>query len=170
MPPKLPGSSHLYQPVAAMPSTRRHPFFQLPLLSVLLLLLANMAFGLFLHEDYGQSYFVWGAAIVYIVLECSALSIAWRPTRNFLLLGFKSDVGYSLMALAGASFAVVLLAWIRISSYFFGVLAAALLLRINLHTRRGGAVVSFLVMLSISLLGLAMSWLPTLAKAGQLPF
>jgi hypothetical protein len=153
-----------------MPSTRRHPFFQLPLLSVLLLLLANMAFGLFLHEDYGQSYFVWGAAIVYVVLECSALSIAWRPTRNFLLLGFKSDVGYSLMALAGASFAVVLLAWIRISSYFFGVLAAALLLRINLHTRRGGAVVSFLIMLSISLLGLAMSWLPTLAKAGQLPF
>ncbi len=148
---------------------RRYPFVRLPLLSTLLLMLANLAYGFFLHDNYGQSYFVWGIAIVYSVIECSALSIAWRPTRDFILLGFKSDVGYSLMALAAASFAVVLLAWIRISSYFLGMIAAALLLRIQLYTRRGGAVISFLIMLSVSFLGLALSWIPTLAEAGQLP-
>ncbi len=153
------------------PSRRRPVFFvRLPLLSTLLLMLANLALGFFLHNDYGQSYVVWGLAVLYTAIECSALSIAWKPTRDFILLGFKSDVGYSLMALAGASFAVVLLAWIRISSYFLGLIAAALLLRINLYTRRGSAVASFLIMFSVSLLGLALSWIPTLAEAGQLPF
>jgi hypothetical protein len=153
------------------PSKRRYLFVRLPLLSTLLLMLTNMAFGLFLHSTYGpQSYFVWSLALLYTVIECSALSIAWRPTRDFILLGFKSDVGYSLMALAAASFAVVLLAWIRISSYFVGIIAAALLLRINLYTRRGGTVISFLILLIVSLLGLALSWIPTLAKDGQLPF
>jgi hypothetical protein len=152
------------------PSTSRYSPSQLPFLSTLLLMLANMAFGFFIHKDYGQSYFVWGAAIFYVLMECSVLSIAWRPTRNFILLGFQSDVGYTLMALAGASFAVVLVVWVRISSYFLGMLAAALLLRIDLYTRRTGSVISFLVMMSVSLLGLFISWLPALARAGYLPF
>jgi hypothetical protein len=152
------------------PQKRRYLLVRIPLLSTLLLMLANMAFGLFLHSNYGQSNLVWGLALFYTLLECSSLSIAWRPTRDFILLGFKSDVGYSLMALAGASFAVVLLAWIRISSYFLGIIAAALLLRINLYTRRGGTVISFFVLLSVSLLGLALSWIPTLAQQGKLPF
>ena len=132
-----------------------------------MLLLANMAFGLYLHSEYSGALVSWVAATAYVVFECSALSIAWRPVRNFFLLGFKSDVGYAAMALAGASFAVVVLVWIQITTYFLMMLSAAILLRIKLHTRRGGPIFSFLVLAITSLSGLALSWLPILSKIGD---
>ncbi len=140
---------------------------QNPVFSMLLLLLANLVFGLFLQE-HQSSQLYWIIAIAYIAVECGVLSIAWRPTRNFILLGFKSDLGYSLMALGIASFAVVVVAWVQISSYFFMLWAAALLLRIKLYTYRVNTAVSFLIMLFVSLLGLGASWLPTLVKTRQI--
>ena len=134
-----------------------------------MLLLANMAFGSFLHhhEFHVTS---WVLAVIYVLFECGALSIAWRPARDFLLLGFRSDVGYTLMALAIASFAVVVVAWIQISTYFLMMLSAAILLRVKLYTRQGGPVLSFIIMVIASLIGLAISWVPSLARAGYLPF
>ena len=61
------------------------------------------------------------------------------------------------MALVGASLTVVVLAWAKVSSYFLVMIAAALLLRINLHTRRIGARQSFVIMLVTSLVGLGIS-------------
>ena len=109
-------------------------------------------------------------AIIYIVIECSILSVAWEPTQRFLLLGFKSDMGYTLMALASASLAVVIVAWAQISSHFLVMIAAAMLLRVKLYTGRAGAVPAFLLMSAVSLAGLALSWLPTLVEAGQIDF
>lgn len=129
-----------------------------PWLSTSLVLLANIAFGSFLHE-HRISGFTWSVAVVYIVLQCSVLSIGWEAFRKFVLLRFKSDVGYSCTALAGASLAVVIVAWAQISSYFLMMAAAALLLRIDLYTRRIGAKRSFLTMLIVSLIGLGISWL-----------
>ena len=144
------------------------PRSQWPLLSAVMLLLANMAFGLFLHAEYSETTYVWIAAIAYITFECSALSIAWRPVRNFVLLGFKSDVGYACMALAGASLAVVVLAWVQISTYFLMMLCAAILLRIKLYTKRGGPIVSFIILSTTSLGGLALSWLPIFARISDI--
>ena len=134
-----------------------------------MLFLANMAFGFFLHhhEFHITS---WVLAVVYILFECSVLSIAWRPARDFVLLGFRSDVGYTCMALAAASFAVVVVAWIQISTYFLMMLSAAILLRVKLYTRRGGPIWSFIIMTLASLMGLAISWVPLLARAGYIPF
>lgn len=128
-----------------------------------------MAFGFFLHGR-SSSELVWIVAIAYIVFECSVLSVAWKPTQRFLLLGFQSDVGYFLMALGGASLAVIIVAWVQIFSHFLVMIAAAILLRVKLYTGRSGAVPSFLVMIAVSLGGLALSWLPTLVKTGQLAF
>ena len=140
-----------------------------PILSVLMLLLANMAFGFFLHH-YQFHIVSWVLAATYILFECSVLSIAWEPARDFMLMGFRSDVGYTCMALAIASFAVVVVAWIQISTYFLTMLCAAILLRVKLYTRRDGTVVSFIVMILASFGGLAISWVPELAKIGYLPF
>ncbi len=129
-----------------------------PWLSICLVLLANIAFGSFLHERQIPGP-IWSLAVAYIIFQCGVLSICWRPVRNLLLLGFKSDVGYSFMALAGASLAVVVLAWAKISSYFLVMIAAALLMRINLYTRRVGAKRSFAIMVITSLIGLGISWL-----------
>ncbi|MEM8503652.1 MAG: hypothetical protein AAF716_10935 [Cyanobacteria bacterium P01_D01_bin.1] len=129
-----------------------------PWVSISLVLLANIAFGSFLHESQ-IAWLTWSIATSYVVLQCGVLSIVWRPVRNFLLLGFKSDIGYTLMALAGASFAVLILVWVRVSSYFLVMIAAALLLRIDLYTRGVGTRWSFAIMLVVSLTGLGISWL-----------
>ena len=140
-----------------------------PLLSVLMFCLANMAFGFFLH-NYDFPNFAWILAVAYIFLECSALSVAWRPARDLALLGFQSDVGYTFMALAIASFAVVVVAWIQISTYFLMMICAAVLLRVKLYTRRGGPIASFLIMLAAALTGFGISWLPEVITGGQLAF
>ena len=134
-----------------------------------MLLLANMAFGFFLHH-YDFYLYSWVLAGAYILFQCSALSIAWKPARDFVLMGFRSDVGYTCMALAVASFAVVVVAWIQISTYFLMMLSAAILLRVKLYTHRGGPVVSFFILTLASFTGLAISWLPELHKAGFFPF
>lgn len=139
-----------------------------PGLSVVMLLLANMAFGFFLR-NHAFHETAWVLAVIYVILECGALSIVWKPARDFVLMGFRSAVGYTCMALAIASFAVVFVAWIQVSIYFLMMLCAAILLRIKLYTRRGGAVSSFLIMVSASLAGLAISWVFPLVSSFQLP-
>jgi len=136
----------------------RHAF---PWLSPLLLLLSNLAFGLFLHRN-GVSEALWVGAAAYITLECAVITILWQPFRNFILSGFKSDLGYTVTALIGASFAVVLAVWSYISSYFLVMLAAGLLLRVDLFTRRIDIRLTFAVLLIMSAIGIALSWLSVL--------
>ena len=139
-----------------------------PWLSMLLLLLANIAFGLFLR-DLDSSRWVWSIAIAYVLFECSVISVFWTPFHRMAIISFKSDVGYALSALLGASLVVVLAAWINISSHFLLMLAAALLVRIDLFTRRIGTRASFVVLLTISLIGLALSWLAPGLYVAALP-
>ncbi len=139
-----------------------------PALSVIMLLLANMAFGFFLR-DHAFHETAWIFAVIYIVLECGVLSVVWKPARDLVLMGFQSDVGYTCMALAIASFAVVVVAWIQISTYFLMMLCAAILLRVKLYIRRSGTIPSFLIMISASLAGLAISWIFPLVSRFQLP-
>lgn len=153
---QLPGSSYLDEFVAM-----RHAF---PWLSPLLLMLANLAFGLFLHRS-GISEAVWVGAIAYIILECGAISVLWEPFRDFLLLGFQSDVGYTVTAFLAASFAVVLAVWSNVSSYFLVILAAGLLLRVDLFTRRIGKRLTFAVLVTMSAVGIALSWVSVLLPA-----
>ncbi|MEO1790855.1 MAG: hypothetical protein AAFR25_01355 [Cyanobacteria bacterium J06629_19] len=136
----------------------RHAF---PWLSPLLLLLANLAFGLFLHRN-SASEVVWMSAIAYIIFECAVLSIIWHPFRDFVLQRFKSDMGYTIAAFLGASFAVVLAVWAYISSYFLVMLAAGLLLRVDLFTRRIGKRLTFAALATTSAVGIALSWVVVL--------
>ncbi|NEP16200.1 MAG: hypothetical protein F6J97_04765 [Leptolyngbya sp. SIO4C1] len=130
-----------------------------PWISSLLLLLCYVAFGAFLQHR-GSAEVVWLLAAAHAVIEAAVLSIAWKPIRNLMLLGFQSDVGYSVMALALASLAVVVVVWIQIFAYFLAMLAAALLLRVDLLTRNLGNLLAFLILALVSLAGLGLSWLP----------
>ncbi|MEL6903704.1 MAG: hypothetical protein AAFP07_22455, partial [Cyanobacteria bacterium J06606_4] len=64
----------------------------------------------------------------------------------------------------------VIVAWVQISTYFLTMLAAAILLRIKLYTRRGSTVMSFIIMIVVALTGLAISWIPALIESGQMAF
>lgn len=124
-----------------------------PWLSSCLVVLGHMAFGGFLANRH-SSQTVLILAGLYVILQAAILSVAWKPLRSFLLLGFKSDVGYTTMALIGASLAVVMVAWIQIFAYFLMMLAATLLLRVDLLIRNLGNGVSFIVITCMSLSGL----------------
>ena len=65
-----------------------------PWLSLLLLLLAHMGFGAFLHSRHSVD-FIWWLAVAYAVIEAAVLTILWKPLRNFLMLGFQSDHGFN---------------------------------------------------------------------------
>ena len=132
----------------------------LPWLSSLLLLLAHMGFGAFLHARHSPD-FIWWLALGYAALESALLTIAWKPLRNFFLLGFQSDIGYTVLALVTASVAVVVVAWIQIFAYFLVMLAAALLLRVELLIRNAGNSLAFVTILLLSLMGLGLSRLTT---------
>ncbi len=127
-----------------------------PWLSLLLLFLAYMGFGAYLHSRQSAD-FIWWLAVAHAVLEAALLTILWKPLRNFLMLGFQSDIGYTAMALVSASLAVVVVSWIQIFIYFLVLLAAALLLRVELRIRDVGNSLAFVTILMISLLGVGLS-------------
>ncbi len=133
---------------------------KLPWLSSLLLLLAYMGFGAFLHARHSSD-FIWWLALGYAVIESAFLTIIWQPLRNFFLLGFQSDFGYTVMALIIASLAVVVVSWIQIFIYFLVMLAASLLLRVELLIRDVGNSLAFVTILILSAMGLGLSRVTT---------
>ena len=133
---------------------------KLPWLSSMLLLLAFMGFGAFLHSR-DSSDVVWWLALGYAVIESALLTIVWKPLRDFFLLGFKSDLGYTVMALVIASLAVVVVSQIQIFGYFLVTLAAALLLRVELLIRNIGNGLAFVLLLLLSMMGLFLSRIAT---------
>ncbi|MEO1592880.1 MAG: hypothetical protein AAFU71_16535 [Cyanobacteria bacterium J06632_22] len=140
---------------------------KLPWLSMALVILANVAFSAWLVQ---QGYVAegWYGAISYTAFQAALISIGWRPARKLFLLGFTSDVGYSIMALLGASLAVVIVVWIQTVSYFLVMLAAALLLRVELLTRDIGNVLSFVAITLLSWAGLGLGWV-ILSSMAEIP-
>lgn len=129
---------------------------KLPWLSALLLFLSYLGFGAFLHSLHSAD-LVWWLAAAYAVVAAASLTIVWKPIRNVFMLGFKSDVGYTILALVSASLAVAIVAWIWIFVYFLVTLAASLLLRVELLVRNSGNSLAFVIIVLISLAGLGVS-------------
>jgi hypothetical protein len=127
-----------------------------PWLASVLLILAFLVFGEYLGTQSSQ--LLWLLAATHAITEAALLTIAWKPLRNLFLLGFQSDVGNSIMAILGALVAVAVFAWIYIFAYFLLMLAASLLVRIELVTRGVHKGLAFLLMSALSLLGLALGW------------
>ena len=67
-----------------------------------LLILAYSTYGQLLHAD-ASSRYVWLATLAFAVAKAGVLTLLWQPTRDFVLKGFKTDVGYSVMVLLLAS-------------------------------------------------------------------
>jgi hypothetical protein len=130
-----------------------------PWLSSVLLVLAFLVFGEYVRSQ-TPPHFWWALAAAHAITEAAFLTIAWKPIRNLFLLGFQSDVGNSIMAVLGALVAVAVFAWLYIFAYFLLMLAASLLVRIDLVARNVHKVIAFLLMSALSVLGLALSALP----------
>ncbi|NJL85722.1 MAG: hypothetical protein HC886_06660 [Leptolyngbyaceae cyanobacterium SM1_1_3] len=128
-------------------------------LSFALLFSIYATFGWFLHL-WQVSQLTWALVIIFVVLKAGVLTVLWKSTREFVLLGFQSDMGYLIMVLLLASLFVTALVWLQVFAYILMIVAAGLLVRVDLLTQSIDDVIAFATLLIIPLLALAASWLP----------
>lgn len=131
-----------------------------------LLIVAYATYGQLLHSGEPASQYIWFATLAFVVIKAGVLTLIWQPVRDFVLKGFKTDVGYSVMVLALASLAVLAVVQFRALTYIIVLIAAALLVRVDCLTEGMGDRLSFLTLVLLSLIGLGLSWLPTLLFQG----
>lgn len=125
-----------------------------------MLVLSYATFGQWLHGD-GVQDPIWWATVAFVVVTAGILTWLWPPVRTFLMLGFQSDAGYSIMVLMLASFAVLAVVQFRAFAYVIVLVATSLLVRVDCLIHNLGDRRSFLLLMFLPLLGLGLSWLPS---------
>ncbi|PZO41846.1 MAG: hypothetical protein DCF17_09945 [Shackletoniella antarctica] len=133
-------------------------------LSWTLLVMAYATFGNFLHHR-ETSQIAWGVTVLLAVAGAWLITLGWPQTRRVLLLGFQSDVGYFAMALSAASVAVLVVTQFQMFAYFAMLVAVSLLARVDNLIAGFRDAIAFLWLAVLALLGLAVSWLPTLLSS-----
>jgi hypothetical protein len=134
-------------------------------LSWTLLVLSYATFGQLLHSSAAEQ-LIWWITLIFLVVKAGTLTLVWGPVRDFALKGFKTDVGYSIMVLALASLAVLAVVQFRAFAYIIELVAAALLVRVDCLVDGMNDRLAFMTLVLLSLLGLGLSWLPTLLFQG----
>lgn len=130
-------------------------------LSWTLMVLAHVTYGGFLH-DRNAGPTAWAVSVVLAISGAAAITLCWPIIRRFMLLGFQSDVGYFIMALTVASLAVIAVTQFQLFAYFAMLVAVSLLARVDNLILGVKDTSAFFLLAGLALLGLALSWLPTL--------
>jgi hypothetical protein len=128
-------------------------------LSWALLVMAYATYGSFLHEVNVHSY-AWGLSCLGAVCGAWMITLGWPRVRRVILLGFQSDIGYFVMALSGASLAVIAVTQFQMFAYCAMLVAVSLLARVDNLIAGFRDVMAFGWLSGLALLGLALSWLP----------
>ena len=135
-------------------------------LSWMLMVLAHITYGGFLH-DRGAGPTAWLVSVVLAICGAGAITLCWPLIRRVILLGFQSDVGYFIMALSVASLAVIAVTQFQLFAYFAMLVAVSLLARVDNLILGLKDTAAFFLLAGLALLGLALSWLPTLLWAAH---
>lgn len=130
-----------------------------------LLLLSYATYGQLLHSN-DSSQFIWLVTLAFVVIKAGVFTLLWQFVRDFVLKGFKTDVGYSVMVLVLASSAVLAVTQFRTFAYVVVLIAAALLVKVDCLIDGMSDRLSFITIVLLSLIGLGLSWLPTLLFHG----
>ncbi len=128
-----------------------------PWLSSVLMMAAYISYGGFLLYI-SASTLVWGASLGFAVIFPALCTIAWKPCRRLILMGFQSDLGYVVMALTGASLAVAAVTQFRMFSYLSLLVAVTLLTRVDMLIARFSTPKTWLCMVLLAILGLGLAW------------
>ena len=131
-----------------------------PWISWLLLIVAYLTYGQFLHDAAARPY-VWILSTALAIALAGIATFFWMASRRVILLGFKSDLGYSIMVLVLASLAVVAVVEFHLFAYILVLVAATLLVRVDCLVSDLNELATFLLMVFCPSLGLAASWFLT---------
>jgi len=133
------------------------PKLSFPLLSAVLLLLAYGSFSWFIsHQAAGL--WVWSAAIAFTLAQAFLLTTYSKGFKSAMDIWLRSDLGYFACVILGALFIAFAFIWIRIFGYILVVLAAEILMRLDLQLIGFNRVQSWLILTLVSFSGLAVGW------------
>ena len=135
-------------------------------LSWLLLVMAYATYGSYLH-DLDSKPGVWGVSVFLAIWGSWAITLGWPQMRRLLLMGFQSDLGYFVMALTIASLSVAAVTQFQRFSYLVMLLAVSLLARVDKLIAGYNDGLAFGLLTLLALLGMALSWIPTLVAAAS---
>jgi hypothetical protein len=133
--------------------------------SWLLLVLAYITYGQLLHQAEASAT-VWFVSLAFLLVKASIFTLLWHPARQLMLLGFKSDAGYSIMVLVLASLTVLVVVQFRAFAYIVVLVATAMLVRVDCLIQQRSDRWTFLVLLGLPLVGLGLTWLPDVVRGG----
>ncbi len=132
-------------------------------LSWTLVIMAYATYGGFLHNREATG-LTWAFSGLLAVWGAWAITMGWPYLRQLLILGFQSDLGYFIMALAIASLSVAAVSQFQQFAYFVMLVAVSLLARVDNLIAGYRDTVAFVWLSVLALLGLALSWLPVLVS------
>lgn len=130
-------------------------------LSWTLMVVAHATYGGFLHAR-GAGPVAWILSIGIAIGGAGSITLLWPKIRRVILLGFQSDIGYFVMALSVASLSVVAVTQFQLFAYFAMLVAVSLLARVDNLILGIQDTAAFFWLSGLALLGLGLSWLPTL--------
>lgn len=130
---------------------------QLSWLSFLLLVLTYATFGQFLHIIEAPQW-VWLFVAALALLQACCFTFLWKVVRDIVLLGFSSDIGYTIMVLSVAILVVAALVHLQLFVYGLVIISAFLLVRMDTLLLDLPSSLAFVILAILPLLGLGASW------------
>jgi len=129
-----------------------------PPLSILLIFIANINLGWVLSQSKSHP-LVWIISTFFILIMAESLASPWALIRNVFFRWMESDTRAFLTAISTSFFAVVLLSWFHISTHLLILVISASIARLDLQTSAVTELNAFLILATLSLLGLGGGWL-----------
>lgn len=134
-------------------------------LSCALLVLAYTTCGRWLQGYEVTKAIWWSTTTGFVIATAAALTLTWDAVCKFMLRGFQSDVGYSIMALMLTCLVVLSVVQFHTSAYLVLLVATSVLVRVDCLVQNLSDLQSFLVLTFLPVLGLGLSWLPHLFQS-----
>ena len=129
-----------------------------PLLSIWLIFIANLNLGWVLSQSKSPEW-VWLGFTFFVLIMAESLASPWALIRNVFFHWMESDVRAFLTVIFTSFVAVIMLSWLHISAHLLILVISASIARLDLQTANVSELNAFLILASLSLLGLGGGWL-----------
>lgn len=129
-----------------------------PWLAMFLLLGTYITLGWFLATSQ-PFWFVWVLVALFSLLLAALLSSSWAEIRDRFASLFSSDSKTFLVAVIAAFASVIIISWLHIFTHALVITCAVLLAKLDLQSSNFRDRQIFLVISTVSLLGLFIGWM-----------
>jgi hypothetical protein len=134
---------------------------RLPWLSLAILFAAYTSFSWFLIQS-TATWLAWSLVLAFTLLQALLLTTLFDGLKALIKAWLKSDIGYFTLIIVASLGVTIVLVWFRIFGYFFVLIAAEILARLDLQNAGFTRVQALLILSTFSLLGLATGWAATI--------